>query len=132
MVFLHSSSKTTDGVWILSPPVLVVEKNNLNHVGRAVKQCLMESRDGVPHPKVFTGSFEPVLTLAGVKSYSTFVKSAKCMLIKMSGSEIVTFVPTRNEGARGGFSHLPNTIEANLVSDESLGAEAIAALSYSE
>lgn len=130
-VFVHSSSRTTAGVWIINAPVLAVDVQDLKGIGDAVRKCLAASREGVQHPQSFTKLFDPVLSLAGVKSFNTFVKSAKCVEAEARTDASLTLIPTRNEGADGGFAPLPNTAEAALDSDEAVGAAVAAALSSS-
>jgi hypothetical protein len=129
-LYIHSSSQTTAGVWIINAPVLAVDKKDIDEVGRALSECLAASRAGVPHPKSFTNLFGPVLSLAGVKSLSTFVKSARCVEVETSDGATVTLIPTRN--VHDGFAPLSIRMEAALGADEALGSAAIAALARSE
>jgi hypothetical protein len=131
-LFFHSSSKTTAGVWVLNAPILATDKENISEIGRSTRECLAASREGVPHPTSFAGLFDPVLDLAGIKSFATFVKSAKCLEAEMVNDETVTLIPTRNEGVEDGFAPLPNKTKISLGSDEALGSEVIAALAASE
>ena len=132
MLYVHSSSKTTAGIWMITPPVLAVVKHDTAGVGRAIRECLSASREGVPHPKVFTDLFTPVLNLAGVKSIGTFGKLAKCVEAEMDDGARVTLTPTRNGGSREGFVPLPDKALVALNSDEALGTAAVAALVGSE
>ena len=127
-LYVHSSSKTTAGVWVINAPVLAVDKEDAGEIGRAIRECLAASREGISHPKSFANLFNPVLDLAGVKSFSTFVRSAKCVEIETMDDAVVAFIPTQNEGANDGFAPLPNKTEAILGSDEALGSAAVAAL----
>jgi hypothetical protein len=131
-LYVHSSSKTTAGVWVINAPVLAIDKEDTGEVGRALRACLEASREGVPHPKSFTNLFDPVLDLASVKSFGTFVKSAKCVELETSDDATVTLIPTRNEGVDDGFAPLPNKTEAAFGSEEALGAAAVAALAMAE
>jgi hypothetical protein len=131
-LYVHSSSRTTAGVWIINVPPLTVDRARVGDIGRSIRECLEASREGVPHPEVFTNLFDSVLDLAGVKSFATFVKSAKCVEIEMVDGEAVVLIPTRNEGAEDGFVPLPNKMEVPLGSDDALGSAAIAALAISE
>ncbi|MPS29540.1 MAG: hypothetical protein E2576_09540 [Alcaligenaceae bacterium] len=121
-LYVHSSSKTTAGVWVITAPILAVDKKNPEEVGRALSECLAASREGVSHPKSFTSLFNPVLDLADVKSLSTFVKSAKCIEVETRDDMAVTLIPTRNEGVDEGFAPLPDKTETTLGSDEALGS----------
>jgi len=131
-LYIHSSSKSTAGVWIINAPVLVVDKGNVEEVGRSIRKCLAASREAMPHPKSFANLFDPVLDLAGVKSLGAFVKSSKCVEIETGDSAEVTLIPMRNEGVNEGFAPLPNKTEAILDSDEALGSAAVAALANAE
>lgn len=130
-LYVHSSSKTTAGVWLINSPVLAVDKEDAGEIGRSIRECLAASREDVPHPKSFTSLFDPVLDLSGVKSFGTFVKSAKCVEVEMRDGAAVTLIPTRNEGVDDGFAPLPYKTEAPLGSDEALGSAAVAALEMS-
>ena len=88
--------------------------------------------EDVPHPKSFTNLFDPVLDLAGVKSFGTFVKAAKCVEVETNDDATVTLIPTRNEGVDNGFAPLASKMEAALDADEDLGSAAVAALARSE
>lgn len=131
-LYVHSSSKTTAGVWVINAPVVTARKENVGEIGRSIRACLAASREDVPHPKSFTNLFDPMLTLAGVKSFSTFVKSAKCVEVETVNDETVMLIPTRNEGAEDGFTPLSNKTKTADGSDDDLGSAAVAALAMSE
>jgi hypothetical protein len=131
-LYVHSSSKTTAGVWVINAPALTADKANASELGRAIRECLAASREGVPHPSSFANLFDPVLGLAGVSSFGTFVKSAKCVEVETSDDVTATLIPTRNEGVYDGFTPLPNKTAAALDSDEVLGSAAISALAMSD
>jgi hypothetical protein len=130
-IYVHSSSKTTAGVWVMDAPVLVVEEGDARELGQSLRECLAASSEGIPHPKSFTNLSDLMLSLAGVKSYRTFAKSAKCVEVEMNG-ETATFIPTRNEGAEGGFVPLPGKAQIAGGGDDALGSAAIAALAMAE
>ena len=88
---------------MLELPVLVADATDVEALGRQVAQALNASQDAVPHPTSWKGIFDPVLELAGVKTWATFVKSARCVGIE-SVSEEVSFISTENLGASGGFN----------------------------
>jgi len=111
---------------------LAVHREDVGEVGRALRTCLAASRENVPHPTSFTNLFDSVLDLAGLKSFGTFVKSAKCVEVETSDNVTVTLIPKRNEGVDDGFVPLPNTTESALEADEALGSAAVAALARSE
>lgn len=132
MLYIYASSKTTVGVLMIDPPVFAIAKDNTNEVGRTIRERLLASREGVPHPKVPTNLFAPVLNLAGVKSVAAFAKLAKCVHASTDDGVEVTLTPTRNGGSREGFVPLPDKAVVALNADEALGTAAVAALAGSE
>lgn len=120
-IFVHSSSRTTAGVWLLSEPVAAVAVDDPEELGRRILEALNASKDQVPHPKSWKNLFDPVLHLAGVKSWSTFVKSAKCVEIEAING-VAKLIPTRNLGADDGFSPLIEKAESCETSPDKLGA----------
>jgi len=130
-LFIHSSSKTTAGLWIISPPVLIASKEDSDEVGRSIKLCLEASIQDVPHPTSFKNLFDPVLELAGVKSFNTFLKSAKCVEVEMVG-KTTNLIPTRNGGTKEGFVPLPGKAQMADGTVEALGSAAVAALALAE
>lgn len=130
-IYVHSLSKTTAGLWIINTPVISVDGGDFRALGRSLQKCLEASSECIPHPKSFTDLFEPMLDLAGVKSFNTFVKSAKCVEIELNG-EMATLIPTRNEGADDGFAPLPEKTQVASSEGDSLGLAAIAALALAE
>ena len=130
-IYVHSLSKTSAGVWVINAPVLAVDGGDVREIGQSLRECLAASSDGVPHPKSFTNLSDPMLSLAGVKSYNTFAKSAKCVEVELNG-ETATLIPTRNEGVEGGFVPLPEKAQVAGNEGDSLGSAAIAALALAE
>jgi hypothetical protein len=125
-IFLHASSKTTTGVWILSDPVMAADRNDLACLGRAIIKALEGSREGVEHPTTWKGIFNPILHLAGAKSWGAFAKSAKCVEIEFETNR-VSFVPTKNLGARDGFEPLAAHVQSSSPESEALGAALLSA-----
>jgi hypothetical protein len=111
-IILHASSKTKAGVWILSAPVLAADQTDPRHLGEGVLEALDGSREGVPHPISWKGIFDPVLQLAGVKSWGTFAKMAKCVQIEF-GTNRIALLPTKNLGAKDGFEPLPAKLRSS-------------------
>ena len=128
MLYLNALSKTTVGIWMFTPPVFAVERDDLTGIVRAVEECLLGSKVGVPHPKVFTNLVTPLLDLAGVKSLGAFEKSAKCVQVRMDDDRVVILTPTRNGGSREGFVPLPDKAIVTSSSDEVLSSAVVAAL----
>lgn len=107
VVCFHSSSKTTAGLWIATPPFLRVEPGSaVAAKGEAVLEVLNASREGVPHPTSWGGLIAPLLELAGVKSWAAFMKNAACLNLEVLG-ERLKVIPNRNLGPKEGFEPVP-------------------------
>ena len=127
---VHSSSRTTDGVWILGPPYLVVAEGDDHALERAIQSALEGSRADVPHPRTFEGLQDPLLALAGVKNWKAFSKGAECVEVADDGDHIA-LTPTKNRGPQG-FEHdvarrvllARNTTELGVTTRRMLGADA--------
>jgi hypothetical protein len=129
--FLHADFKTTFGLWILGNPVLACDSCDVEQLGRSILETLDGSRDGVPHPTSWKGGFDPILHLSGAGSWGAFVKSTECVGIERH-EDLVTLIPTRNEGSRGGFVPITEkTRESQLVPAE-LGKVLLAAFADCE
>lgn len=116
ILYFSSSSQTVLSAWIGSPPYIKADFSEKDdNINKIVLDVLNASKQGVPYPKTFNGLFEPVLTLAGVKSYRTFMKGAFCCELEEENG-MVTITPTQNEGGNG-FSHL-NDASIKLCSEE--------------
>jgi hypothetical protein len=121
--------QTVDGIWKMQRAFLVDGADDPMAVGMAVKQALSASRQGIPAPdrSTLNSDTDPVLELSGVKSRSTFMKSAKSVVITEEGrTSVVT--PLANQGMRGGFQSLEDKARTLTTPGESeLGAAVLAA-----
>jgi len=106
-LFWNSQSQTVLSAWIGSPPYLKVNiAESDEKINTMVLEVLNASTQGVPYPKTFDGLFEPILALAETKSYRTFMKGASCCELELDKeNDVITIIPTHNEGSNG-FSHL--------------------------
>lgn len=101
--FVHASSRTTEGVWILTEPCLGLEQVcSDRELGEAVRKALDGSRSDIPHPRSWAGLLDPLLKQAGVKSWNTFSKTASCAEIEEDEGE-VALMPTKKLGVEEGF-----------------------------
>lgn len=131
---LCPSNLTTEELWITGGPARRLDVDSAIHEkGAVVRQSLSDSRNGVPHPTQSGGMFDPVLKLAGVRSWKTFVNGTRLVAVTEEEGQI-TVVPTRNGGAREGFFDLgPKTVTLGSgATDEELGAAVDAALALAE
>jgi hypothetical protein len=104
-VYIHASSKTTSGVWILQPPVLAAAAQDNSGLGRCVAEAMDVSREGIPHPSSWAGAFDPILDVAGVASWDAFTDGVLCVGISVENGRM-SFVPTKNLGPQQGFGYL--------------------------
>jgi hypothetical protein len=107
-VFLHPYSRTTDGFWIFSTPVLIAGESDEN-IGGQLLTVLSESTENVPHPTTWKGLTNPLLRAAGIRSFDTFARSAKCVDISCDEGS-VTLTPTKNGGLRRAFLYLNDKV----------------------
>jgi hypothetical protein len=113
-LLLHSNSQTTSGVWIAAPPFVKLDAHEEPAtIGQAVIKTLEASQASVSHPTKWDRLFEPMLEIAGVKSWAGFIKGASCVEIDLENGRL-TISPNKNNGAQEGFTpsqgkdiHLP-------------------------
>jgi len=106
--YFHSSSQTTVGVWIASPPFLKLSDTNPSTtLGEAALTVLNASCSSVPHPNQdqWDEIFQPMLELANVRSERQFERGTKCLGLDTEG-EWLTIEPMINEGPTKGFSRI--------------------------
>src|SRR6476620_11849530 len=130
-IYIHSDSKTTTGLWLLSEPVLSHPVEERGTIAESIRIALNASHEGLPHPKIWTNLTAPLLEAAGVSSFNTFAKSTKCVSIS-SENGMITLTPTRNGGTKTGFAHLnEQAIQLDEASDR-LDGELMEAFARSE
>ncbi|MEU4423581.1 hypothetical protein AB0F81_23380 [Actinoplanes sp. NPDC024001] len=132
LILIDAMSRTVDGFWISSPPYLVLDVTaSPEEVGAALAQALAGSRQGVPNPPVRNAPspIQPLLELAGVKSWNTFVKGASLVLVEQEKRSVV-FKPHRNRGARQGFEEFQPETPLTVAPGDTgaLGRQLLAAL----
>jgi hypothetical protein len=130
-VYLHPYSQTTEGFWIFSDPVLVMEPTDRN-AGALIRSVLLASKTSVPHPTSWKDLTAPLLRAASVKSFDALVRGAKTVELYFDG-ELVKYVPTRNAGPGQAFLHMPEKSLASPIQDEEvLGSTLSAAFELCE
>lgn len=131
--YLHSMSKTKSGFWILGKPIFEIsEEENTKKIGEKVKEALDGSIVGVENPSNNENLFKPVLELAKVKSWYTFIKSSICVEIEKEDEKIY-FIPTRNLGSSEGFEpKQEGVLKITDTSFEKIGNGVIEAFKMSE
>lgn len=116
-IFLHSESQTIHGLWILSEPIIKVEKDDLEALGQSIQSVITGSKPGVAHPTSWKGVFDPMLKVAGVKTYSAFAKGAKCVDLEYDGTTL-KMIPTINLGSKDGFEQLNDKMQPVPFNDK--------------
>ena len=128
-LILHAMSKTADGVWILAEPCERFPSDVADDaLGQALQAALKRSREGIPHPTDFRAVTEPLLRVAGVKSWNTFAKSALCVEVEEPQPDVVELIPTENKGAEDGFIPRGDKTRVCGVGNAELGKAIRAAL----
>jgi|ERR1700722_1296997 hypothetical protein len=103
-VFLRPVSRTTQGSWRASDPVLLASESDKD-LGSKVLDVLSRSMQGVPERAPEKEHDDPILKAAGLRSFNAFSDFAKCVSISMDDDE-VTLTPTKNGGPRNRFLFL--------------------------
>jgi hypothetical protein len=110
--YVDASSITTGGVWVASPPFIVVDAAVSAQVGAAVAGALAGSKAGFPHParSGWDKLEEPLYELAGVRTWAQFVRGSRYCLVEAVGG-VLRLIPSINRGARDGFKLLRSEAE---------------------
>jgi hypothetical protein len=86
---IHASSRTKDGLWILTPPCLPVPIDAGNEfLGNTVISSLDRSREGLPRPDNWKALLAPLLKSAGVRSWRAFARGAKHACVEESDGRL--------------------------------------------
>ncbi len=126
--FIHSSSKTEAGFWILSEPAIKIEAEfSMDALEKAVVSALRASKENAYQPKSFDGVFQPILRLAAVRSWSIFAKNAKCVEVEEENG-VITLIPTKNLGIQAGFEPLQHLKTTHPVGKSGLADLIVKAL----
>ena len=103
-------SKTAAGVWIGTPPFVHIDDDvSPWELGTAVADALFASKSEVPHPTDWKGLLAPLLQVAGVKSWKTFMQGAQCVGIDNEDGRI-RVISCRNRGPKKGFEEMLDTV----------------------
>lgn len=110
VLFICPSSLTVDGIWIDTGPLFKIEPGSSKHaIGEAILTALDASRVSVPQPSDWSSVTQPLLQAAGVKSWSTFMKRAKAVILRQD--EIgLSLIPHKNLGPKEGFQAILENI----------------------
>jgi hypothetical protein len=87
--YFGSQSKATTGLWIATPPLVEMSRHDSRlRKGEAAVEVLNASREGVPLPEDTDAGIIPLLTKARVKSWSQFMKKAKCVGLELENNQL--------------------------------------------
>jgi len=106
-IYLNAQSKTTEGVWIMSSPILTTSELD-PELGNKLMSTLAKSTENAPHPKSWKEIDDPLIKAAGARSFAAFAKAARVVFVIMDNDD-VAFIPTRN-GPKGSGIHLNEKI----------------------
>jgi hypothetical protein len=98
-VYIQSYSKTTGGAWIAQAPVHVASVDEVVQIGQYVREALMHSRQGIPHPKQseeWKAIQAPMLEATGARSWGAMVKGSKVVGLECDNGTRVTMTPAEN------------------------------------
>jgi hypothetical protein len=115
-VFLRPVSRTTQGSWRASDPVLLASESDKD-LGSKVLDVLSRSMQGVPERAPEKEHDDPMLKAAGLRSFNAFSDFAKCVSISMD-DDVVVLTPTKNGGPRNRFLFLAKEIKCRALSAE--------------
>jgi hypothetical protein len=120
-------------VGVISAPVFDLEANDVSGLGEATLEALQHSKEAIPHPapEEWSKLFEPVLKVAGVRSWNTFIRSAKDVSVRFETNRVV-FIPTRNLGPKDGFAPLPKRERSSAPTVAEVGPALLAAFGDAE
>jgi hypothetical protein len=100
-LFVLASHRTEAGFWVDDEQVISLTQPTDDELGRAIEQALAHSKNGMPTPPPTARIDKPLLTAAGVGSWSTFMKLSRHVSVSIDdGAWKAT--PHRNLG-KGGF-----------------------------
>ncbi|MDH2353953.1 hypothetical protein QCM80_25310 [Bradyrhizobium sp. SSUT112] len=118
---------------MISAPVFDLEANNVLGLGEATLQALQLSKDGIPHPapEEWSKLFDPILNAARVRSWNTFVRSTKDVIVRFETNRVI-YIPTRNLGPRDGFAPLPERERSSAPTVAETGTALLAAFDDAE
>lgn len=132
-IFLHASNMTTAGVWILGAPVLLVDGNDPSRIGNFAFKALDGSRTNIQHPsrEDLGKLFDPILSLANVKSWAAFSEAARCVTIAFEGNRI-SLIPTKRLGPKHGFAPVQDKTRCSAPVERELGEALLLAFEDTE
>ncbi len=100
--YFHGLTRTTAGVLIATAPYRRISIESAAQLGQVCLEAIQTVTDSVPHPTEFASHFQPMLELAGVKSWGQFTRNAPYVDV-IADHESYRISPTRNAGPKQGY-----------------------------
>jgi hypothetical protein len=98
--YINAMSQTTTGLYISTPPYLREYANiSSQGLGEAALLALSKCQFGVPHPTEWDHLLQPILDLAGVRTWTQFMRDVPSIDADYDEEEFV-FRPTKNYGPK--------------------------------
>ena len=95
LFYIRASSQTIAGVWIDDGDCHVISiDSDFEEIGKYVRFALNNSNSNIPHPLDWKAINAPLLKAAKVKSWITFGKTAKCIIVILEKD--IKICPTKN------------------------------------
>jgi hypothetical protein len=106
--YFRPYAQTTAGVWIgMASVVKLHDTMPRSDAGRAALVALNESKESIPHPADWGNlDDDPLLQAAGVKSWTIFMRSAKCVTLDENNGRL-KLMPQNNLGPKEGYVPIP-------------------------
>ena len=131
VLFVVASHKTEAGFWVGDAKIAVVESGDEGGILTAVAEALALSRNNVPTPPRDADLVGSLLATAGVSSWNTFAKLAKCVDVHLKDGRL-EITPYRNMGGRNGFDPMTDRSVRLTEGSPDLGKAVLAALEVAE
>jgi hypothetical protein len=125
--YFQPSSRTTDGLWVATPPVIQVNSHEpRQRKGEAALEVLKLSILEIPRSDDSESVIAPLLTKAGASSWREFARKAKSVGLELQGDKL-TVIPYRRFGrSKDAFEGIPD--EAIVLAADSSPEDVGAAL----
>lgn len=130
-LFVAASHKTEAGFWVADKETVVVNSNDEAEVQSAVVGALSRSQNSVPTPTRDADLVGSLLSAAGVSSWSTFFRLAKCADVHLRDGRL-EITPYRNMGGSDGFDPMIDKAVELPEGSPDLGKAVLAALEIAE
>lgn len=130
-LLIAASHKTEAGFWIADKATAVVDAGDEVAVEGAIVAALAISREGIPTPPRDADHASSLLAAAGVSTWSTFSKLAKCVDVHAKDG-VIEVTPYKNMGGSDGFDPQADKVISLPEGAPGLGAAVLAALKLAE